>query len=400
MLLSFNALFTSHNSAGDKDASNHLLLPCYRPVFILLASMFAILFGLVAVFYYLASVPKTIGTNSLMVLILFTATCIQFLCCVSPLLLWVKSLSRGGFQMIGKIIVSGLCCSIAVLVSLLVVGNSNARFGLLIALIALPGVPSVCLSAGLLSRRLSSRVALGSASSRSSSEFLLAYSAAVACFGALCIASESSSVGIIGVGGAVFANAFLPLALFRTFSADTKFWRGLGRHNQGGIGSSSLSASVDAAGHGEAAVTLRVASTHLQAVMADLSSLMIDFGYIDIGAVIGTGASSTVYKAEYKQKKVAIKVLTPPEITEEELASIREEVCINSILSHPCIVEVIGICVRPPEIGIVMEYCLKGTLKKSLHTDPLEWTALRRLRAMADLARAVAHVHEKGFMHR
>jgi hypothetical protein len=378
--------------SGNKNASNHLILPCYRPVFFSLSIVFALQFVFITVLYCLVQVKETMDQDILMLSIFYCSTFLQIPYSISPLLLWVTSLSRSGFLKVGSLLLPCFFISIILLACLLVFQNMT----ILICLLLLTCIPSIFLSVGILSKRLHSRVEVRSRSSRSSSEFLLVYSVLVVCFGSMFIADKSSSPGIIGLGVAVFLNTLFPLTLYRTLNADTKFWRGLGQHNQGGISSPNGTADALVA----EAVTLGVASTHLQTVMSDLSRLMIDFAHIEIGAVIGTGSSSSVYKAEYRETKVAIKVLNPPEITEEELLSIREETCINSIMAHPCIVEIIGICVRPPEIGIVMEYCQKGTLKHSLQNNAQEWTALRRLCAVADLAKAVAHVHGKGYMHR
>jgi hypothetical protein len=337
---------------------------------------------------------NTLSTHNIQACTLFCAIFFQIFCSISPLLLWVTSLSHRGFRKVGNIIFPGFILNLVIFISLFFVDSSRFRIGVLLCLVVFTISPCLALAIGILSKKLVSRLEVRSSSSRSTTEFLLVYSSCTACFGSLYSVDDSSVAGMVGLGAAVLLMGLYPLALYRSCVADTKFWRGLGKHNRGGIlGSSAEPSRMDT-------VTLRVASTHLQTVLSDLSSLMIDFAFIEVGTVIGRGASSCVYKAEYKQSKVAIKVLNPPEITEEELISIREETCINAVLCHPCIVKIIGICVRPPEIGIVMEFCLKGTLKKSLQTNALEWTSLRRLHAMADLANAVAHVHASGFMHR
>lgn len=381
---------------GDKDASNHLILPCYRPVFFTLTVVFALQFVFASAIYYMVYVQESVDRDMLMLSIFFCATFLQIPYAMSPLLLWVPSLSRRGFRRVGGLLLPWFLSSIIVLVCLVVMKSESVKSILLLCQLIFTCLPSFILCIGILSKKLSSRVEVRSRSSRSSTGFLLVYSVFVACFGAIYASNDSSSVGIIGLGVAVFLNSLQPFMCYRTLNADTKFWRGLGKHNQGGIAASNGQMNREIA----ESMTLRVASTHLQSVMSDLSSLMIDFAFVDIGAIIGKGASASVYKAEYKQKKVAIKVLNPPEITEDELLSIRSETYINSIMSHPSIVVIVGICVRPPEIGIVMEYCSKGTLKQSLQTNAREWTTLRRLQAAADLAAAVAHVHGKGYMHR
>ena len=384
------------NFTGDKDASNHLLLPCFKVVFLALGTLYLVQLSLLIIIYALALVEKSFDKDFLFVMICICAAFLQMPYSVASLMLCVTSLSRSGFKIVGIILTPGLIIIIVVLLCLAMLKNTTMTSVLLGCLFCFTSVPSAALALGILTGKISTRLEVRSRSSRSSTEFLLLYSTLVACFGFFYAADMSSPVGPVGIGFAIFLSSLFPLAKYRTFNADTKYWRGLGRHNRGGIGSTNNAVDVQ---NGQS-MTFRIASTHLQTMVSDLSDLMIDFSSIDIGTMIGKGATSSVYKAEYNQNKVAIKVLNPPEITEDALYDIRNETCVNSMLSHPNIVEVLGICVRPPEIGIVMEYCPKGTLKKSLQMNALEWTALRRLQAAADLARAVSYVHERGYMHR
>ena len=225
----------------------------------------------VTVFYYLVYVQDSLDKAMLMVCIYFCATFLQIPYAMSPMLLWVPSLSRGGFRRVGSILIPWCLISVVVLVCLIVLKEGTTRRVLLICQLVLTCLPSVFLSVGILSKQLSSRVEVRSRSSRSSTAFLLVYSMLVACFGTLCASDLASSAGILGLGITVLLNAIFPLALYSTLNADTKFWRGLGRHNQGGLGSSNGETST------AESMTLRVASTHLQSVLSDLSSLMIDF---------------------------------------------------------------------------------------------------------------------------
>ncbi|CAE7555984.1 unnamed protein product [Symbiodinium microadriaticum] len=183
--------------------------------------------------------------------------------------------------------------------------------------------------------------------------------------------------------------------MYRTLLADTKFWRGLGRHNKGGIVASDDSSTITLP-----ELTMRVASSDFQCMLGDVGDLFIDFAFIQIGNLVGSGSSASVYRGSLRQTDVAVKVSTPPEVTAEELLKIRQEALLNSKLRHPCIVSFYGICIRPPQIGIVIEYCDHGNLRESLEKDIAEWTPLRRLDAALDACRAVAYLHSQGYMHR
>lgn len=94
---------------------------------------------------------------------------------------------------------------------------------------------------------------------------------------------------------------------------------------------------------------------------------MIDFAYLQFGKQIGRGATATVYHGYLKgETEVAIKVYTPLEVTYEEVDRFSQETAFNSFLSHPSIATFHGLCVLPPNICLVFEYCSKGALNELL----------------------------------
>eukprot|EP00600_Ochromonadales_sp_CCMP1393_P011318 CAMPEP_0175001850 /NCGR_PEP_ID=MMETSP0005-20121125/3364_1 /TAXON_ID=420556 /ORGANISM="Ochromonas sp., Strain CCMP1393" /LENGTH=422 /DNA_ID=CAMNT_0016256785 /DNA_START=557 /DNA_END=1825 /DNA_ORIENTATION=- len=135
-------------------------------------------------------------------------------------------------------------------------------------------------------------------------------------------------------------------------------------------------------------------------MMTDIGSSTIDFAYLQLEKVVGHGATSEVYLGRYKKRPVAIKLSNPPEITEEAIEVFVAEAKIASSLHHFNIVEFVGICVRPPQIAMVFEFCEFGNLKSSLTQSPELWTPLKRIRACIDSCRAIKVLHEHKFIHR
>ena len=74
----------------------------------------------VTVFYYLVYVQDSLDKAMLMVCIYFCATFLQIPYAMSPMLLWVPSLSRGGFRRVGSILIPWCLISVVVLVCLIV----------------------------------------------------------------------------------------------------------------------------------------------------------------------------------------------------------------------------------------------------------------------------------------
>jgi hypothetical protein len=105
-------------------------------------------------------------------------------------------------------------------------------------------LPTFILSVGILSRTIVSRIRLGSRSNRNTVEHLLIFVIIFAFFNLLVLINSSSSQTeflLVGIYVAVtfIWNLFFVLSMHRSLLADTKFWRGLGTHNQGGITAAS-----------------------------------------------------------------------------------------------------------------------------------------------------------------
>ena len=126
---------------------------------------------------------------------------------------------------------------------------------------------------------------------------------------------------------------------------------------------------------------------------------MIDFSFLKRGDIIGHGASSRVYKYCYLKKDVAMKILSP-ELTDEVLDAFVHEANLMLTFDHRNIVKFYGICVRPPQIGLVVELCSQGDLKGHLKTKSHYWSPPRKLRACLECAAALAYLHSHNIIHR
>ena len=89
-----------------------------------------------------------------------------------------------------------------------------------------------------------------------------------------------------------------------------------------------------------------------------------------------------------------------PQITEDEVQKYRAEYALTARIAAPNIVKLHGICVRPPDMCLVLELCEKGSLFHTLWRESRGRGRAQRLRAMVDAARAVAHLHGLGVIHR
>jgi hypothetical protein len=92
---------------------------------------------------------------------------------------------------------------------------------------------------------------------------------------------------------------------------------------------------------------------------------LLNFAYIALdktAIMLGTGSYSKVYLGSYKSKAVAIKMLFTPDLNVDVIRRCSNEAKILSSITHPNIVNIIGVVVLPPSVCIVLEICIYGSL--------------------------------------
>ncbi|KAG0352818.1 hypothetical protein BG005_007801, partial [Podila minutissima] len=68
-------------------------------------------------------------------------------------------------------------------------------------------------------------------------------------------------------------------------------------------------------------------------------------------------------------------------------------------LRHPKLVELVGVCLQPPDICIVYEHCSKGTLNEVLANPDLNFNWLFKLSFMSDISRGMEFLHNSKISH-
>lgn len=396
--------------AGDAAAAKRIILPCYKP----LVRGILLFYLLFSVALSLTFVNPDLDVHRLVQYYAFSLLTVYS---ITPVMLVQTSVSAAAFWRTFYTILPYWALNTLVF-GLVDVGGTTARICRILFIISAT-LPPLILSVGILTKRISSRVQLGSNSNRNSTELLLIYSLVFGCVfsaGMGCgdamgdtgatlhsSADQNDCGAICDVTMVVltfFLNQLFPFALYRTLLADTKFWRGLGKHNQGGIMVDDALRATGVNLH-RPTMELAVASTTLQSALAEIHDLTVDFAFLALEQEVGQGATARVFRGRYKKKVVAVKLSTPPEITEEVLETFLKEAKISALFRHRNIVRFIGICVRPPQIGMVFEFCDGGALKSHLQRHPQLWNPpLQRLRGCLDMARAVQALHQLGFLHR
>ena len=95
------------------------------------------------------------------------------------------------------------------------------------------------------------------------------------------------------------------------------------------------------------------------------NKFMINWQEISKLKKLKTGNFAKIYKAVWRNADIVVKKLKAQDLTDNELAKLKQELSINSVLWHPNIVRFWGYCKKP--ISLVLEYCNLGTLFDNLY---------------------------------
>ncbi|NXN27214.1 M3K21 kinase, partial [Nycticryphes semicollaris] len=94
----------------------------------------------------------------------------------------------------------------------------------------------------------------------------------------------------------------------------------------------------------------------------------IDFQHLDLQEIIGVGGFGKVYRATWRGREVAVKAARqdPDEDITATAESVRQEAKLFSMLRHPNIIALHGVCLREPNLCLVMEFARGGSLNRAL----------------------------------
>ncbi|PSR89587.1 Serine/threonine-protein kinase [Actinidia chinensis var. chinensis] len=131
---------------------------------------------------------------------------------------------------------------------------------------------------------------------------------------------------------------------------------------------------------------------------ADMSQLLI-------GNKFASGRHSRIYRGVYKQRDVAIKLISQPE-EDRDLANLVEKQFTSEVASlfrlhHPNIITFVAACKKNPVFCIITEYLAGGSLRKYLHQqEPHSLPLNIVLKFALDIAHGMQYLHSQGILHR
>ncbi|KAM7408469.1 hypothetical protein PAMA_002274 [Pampus argenteus] len=98
------------------------------------------------------------------------------------------------------------------------------------------------------------------------------------------------------------------------------------------------------------------------------SPVQIPFGELVLEEIIGVGGFGKVYRGTWKDQEVAVKAARqdPDEDITATAGGVKQEAKLFSMLQHPNIIKLEGVCLEEPNLCLVMEYARGGTLNRVL----------------------------------
>ncbi|XP_048342652.1 mitogen-activated protein kinase kinase kinase 9 isoform X2 [Sphaerodactylus townsendi] len=96
--------------------------------------------------------------------------------------------------------------------------------------------------------------------------------------------------------------------------------------------------------------------------------LEIDFSELVLEEVIGIGGFGKVYRAVWFGEEVAVKAARydPDEDVNETIENVRQEAKLFAMLKHPNIIALKGVCLKEPNLCLIMEFARGGSLNRVL----------------------------------
>ncbi|XP_070771606.1 mitogen-activated protein kinase kinase kinase 21 [Enoplosus armatus] len=125
------------------------------------------------------------------------------------------------------------------------------------------------------------------------------------------------------------------------------------------------------------------------------SPVPIPFSELVLEEIIGVGGFGKVYRGTWNDQEVAVKAARqdPDEDITATAASVKQEAKLFSMLQHPNIIKLEGVCLEEPNLCLVMEYARGGTLNRVLTGRRIPPHIL--VNWAVQIARGMLYLHEE-----
>ncbi|KAL4172009.1 hypothetical protein KRP22_007185 [Phytophthora ramorum] len=120
----------------------------------------------------------------------------------------------------------------------------------------------------------------------------------------------------------------------------------------------------------------------------------IQLSDLTVCETIGGGGVALVHRGIYRKQSVALKTLFDPRVDEALKQEFMDELLVMSKLKHPNVVTLIGACLEPPNLCMVMELC-DHSLSHLLHDTNTYLSPQQLTRIAAEVANGMRFLHSR-----
>jgi len=203
--------------------------------------------------------------------------------------------------------------------------------------------------------------------------------------------------------GDIILFTIIPILLCETLIDDSQYWRRLGIELKG----ASIVNNVDV-------TPVRLLSTHIldpETQVIDFSPIqcldieLVDYTQLEIAEVVGHGSNASVSYAvlngEYP-REVVVKSMHDCEtgLNERQILTFCREAMVSTNFNHDNVVRFYGVCVAPPHLYLVYEWCNFGNLSEVIHKRGEMLNNNMTIKFMVQAIRGLAYIHSHGYVHR
>ena len=125
----------------------------------------------------------------------------------------------------------------------------------------------------------------------------------------------------------------------------------------------------------------------------------IEIQNIVYGAFIGQGGGGTVHKAIWNRKEVAVKDCLVGRQAASSSQMIHEEASTMARLRHPNILQILGICIQPEKVTLVLELMHSSLYSRVLAEDRRPLLDVKKLYVLKETVQGISFLHSKKVVH-
>ncbi|XP_040268155.1 mitogen-activated protein kinase kinase kinase 9 [Bufo bufo] len=124
----------------------------------------------------------------------------------------------------------------------------------------------------------------------------------------------------------------------------------------------------------------------------------IDFNELFLEEIIGIGGFGKVYRAIWIDEEVAVKAARhdPDEDISQTIENVRQEAKLFAMLNHPNIIALRGVCLKEPNLCLVMEFARGGSLNRVLSGKTIPPDIL--VNWAVQIARGMNYLHDEAIV--